>query len=94
MKAKPLSHVRLTATPGTAAHQAPPSMGFSRQEYWSGVPLPSPVMSYKALNDLTPDRHHFQLFSVTYSAPATLAFLLFLKNVPVSGLFAFPVSFT
>ena len=37
-----LSHVRLCATPWTAAHQAPPSMGFSRQEYWSGVPLPSP----------------------------------------------------
>ena len=34
--------VRLLATPWTAAHQAPPSMGFSRQEYWSGVPLPSP----------------------------------------------------
>ena len=31
------------ATPWTAAYQAPPSMGFSRQEYWSGVPLPSPV---------------------------------------------------
>ena len=37
------SHVRLCATPETAAHQAPPSLGFSRQEYWSGVPLPSPV---------------------------------------------------
>ena len=36
------SRVRLCATPWTAAHQAPPSMGFSRQEYWSGVPLPSP----------------------------------------------------
>ena len=34
------SRVRLCATPQTAAHQAPPSMGFSRQEYWSGVPLP------------------------------------------------------
>ena len=33
------------ATPWTAAHQAPPSMGFSRQEYWSGVPLPSPKWS-------------------------------------------------
>ena len=42
MKVKSLSHVRLLATPWTAAHQAPPSMGFSRQEYWSGVPLPSP----------------------------------------------------
>ena len=36
------SCVRLLATPWTAAQQAPPSMGFSRQEYWSGVPLPSP----------------------------------------------------
>ena len=37
------SRVRLLATPWTAAHQAPPSMGFSKQEYWSGVPLPSPT---------------------------------------------------
>ena len=43
VKAKLLSCVRLAATPGTAAYQAPPSMGFSRQEYWSGVPLPSPL---------------------------------------------------
>jgi len=41
-KVKSLSHVRLLATPWTAAYQAPPSMGFSRQEYWSGVSLPSP----------------------------------------------------
>ena len=38
---KSLSHVRLSATPWAVAHQAPPSMGFSRQEYWSGVPFPS-----------------------------------------------------
>ena len=37
------SRVRLCATPWTAAYQAPPSMGFSRQEYWSGLPLPSPL---------------------------------------------------
>ena len=42
VKVKSLSQVRLLATPWTAAYQAPPSMGFSRQEYWSGVPLPSP----------------------------------------------------
>ena len=42
MKVKSLSHVLLLATPWTAAHQAPPSMGLSRQEYWSGVPLPFP----------------------------------------------------
>ena len=47
MKVKSLSRVRLLATPWTAAYQAPPSMGFSRQEYWSGVPLPSPT--YMAL---------------------------------------------
>ena len=41
MEVKSLSHVRLFATPWTAAYQAPLSMGFSRQEYWSGVPLPS-----------------------------------------------------
>ena len=42
VKVKSLSCVRLLATPWTTAYQAPPSMGFSRQEYWSGVPLPSP----------------------------------------------------
>ena len=39
---KSLSHVRLFATPRTVAYQAPPSMGFSRQEYWSGLWFPSP----------------------------------------------------
>ena len=43
VKVKLLSRVKLLVTPQTAAHQAPPSMGFSRQEHWSGVPLPSPV---------------------------------------------------
>ena len=38
------SHVRLYATPKTAAHQAPPSLGFSRQEHWSGLPFPSPML--------------------------------------------------
>ena len=41
VKVKSLSHVRLLVTPWTEAYQAPPFMGFSRQEYWSGVPLPS-----------------------------------------------------
>ena len=45
VKVKSLSHVRLFATPWTAAYQAPPSMGFSKQEYWSGVPLPSLLQS-------------------------------------------------
>ena len=42
VKVKSLSHVWLLVTPWTAAHQAPPSMGFSGQQSWSGVPLPSP----------------------------------------------------
>ena len=42
MKVKSLSCVWLLATPWTAAYQAPPTLGFSRQEYWSRVPLPSP----------------------------------------------------
>ena len=47
VKVKSLSCVRLLATPWTAAYQAPPSMGFSRQEYWSGVPLPASTKEFK-----------------------------------------------
>ena len=43
LKLKPLSHIRLFATPWTVAYQAPQSMKFSRQEYWSGLPFPSQV---------------------------------------------------
>ena len=42
VKVKSLSRPQLFATPWTVAHQAPPSVGFSRQEYWNGLPLPSP----------------------------------------------------
>ena len=42
-----LSRVRLCATPQTAAHQAPPSLGFSKQEHWSGLPFPSPSEVYR-----------------------------------------------
>ena len=52
VKVKSLSCVWLFATPWTAAHQAPPPMGFSRQEYWSGVPLPSPVAAHAAAKSL------------------------------------------
>ena len=47
MNVKLLSGVRLLATPWTAAYQAPLSVGFSTQEYWSGVPLPSPISMHK-----------------------------------------------
>ena len=46
---KSLSHVRLFATPWTVAHQAPPSMGFSRQEYWSGLPFYSAIKRSKTV---------------------------------------------
>ena len=46
VKVKSLSRVRLFATPRSAAYQAPQPMGFSRQEYWSEVPLPSPEEGY------------------------------------------------
>ena len=59
VKVKSLSRARLLATPWTAAYQAPPSMGFSRQEYWSGVPLPSPVVGLSACNS---SLLSFQLF--------------------------------
>ena len=52
VKVKLLSHVWLLATPWTAAYQAPPSMGVSRQEYWSGVPLPSPKWTLNLVNFL------------------------------------------
>ena len=51
-KVKSPCRARLFVTPWTAAYQAPPSMGFSRQEYWSGVPLPSPNTVFKLLTTL------------------------------------------
>ena len=50
VKVKSLSCVQLFATRWTVAHQAPPSMGFSRQEYWSGLPFPSPDIIIAMLN--------------------------------------------
>ena len=50
VKMKSLSRVQLFATPWTAAYQAPPSMGFSRQEYWSGVPFPSLSHTYTCIH--------------------------------------------
>ena len=61
-KVKSLSCVWLLATPWTAAHQAPPSMGFSKQEYWSGVPSPSPIHSLLYLKEWAAIHyyHHIQ----------------------------------
>ena len=54
VKVKSLSHVRLFATPWTVAYQAPPSMGFPRQEYWSGLPLPSLKPHWQVLKTSAP----------------------------------------
>ena len=65
MKVKSLSHVQLSATPWTAAHQAPPSMGFSRQEYWSEVPLPSPTW-HAAIHGVAKSRTRLSDFTFTF----------------------------
>ena len=62
VKVKSLRRVWLLGTPWTAAYQTPPSMGFSRQEYWSGLPLPSPPTKESPL--LSPD---CQIFKITTS---------------------------
>jgi len=54
MKVKLLSRVWLLVTPWAAAYQGPLSMGFSRQEYWSGVPLPSPIIHLNTSKCLSP----------------------------------------
>ena len=63
MKVKSLSQVRLLVTPWTTAYQAPPSMGFSRQEYWSGVPLPSPLYNIVIQYFYTFQNDHYNVSS-------------------------------
>ena len=65
VKVKSLSCIRFLATPWTAARQAPPSMGFSRQEYWSGLPSPSPLHT----PSLTEYWFSVQFSSVAQSCP-------------------------
>ena len=72
MKVKLLGHVQLLATPWTAAYQTPPSMGFSRQEYWSGMSLLSPIIHYTLLISIV----FFALYNslrdtinISYSSP-------------------------
>ena len=76
VKVKLLCHVRLLATPWNAAHQAPPSMGFSTQAYWSGVPLPSLIQCHYLIikwsihqDNATILNSSVQLSSVTQSCP-------------------------
>ena len=82
VKVKSLSRFRLLATPWTAAYQAPPSMGFSRQEYWSGLPLPSPLRS-KSL--------HIYLRNVAFLSVLNCGFSGFiLHSLTISALYNVP----
>ena len=67
MKVKSISHIRPSATPWTAAFQAPPSMGFSRQEYWSGVPWKIQLPSVKRFHVLYSAHTDFTLLPHEYS---------------------------
>ena len=76
---KSLSHVRLFASPWTITCQAPPSMGFSWQEYWSGVPLPSPFMaeyySYLCVLVVQLCPTLSTLWTVAHQAPLSMGFV-------------------
>ena len=61
VKVKFLSHVWLFATPWTAAHQAPLSLGFSRQEFWSGLPLPSPLWRQETCYDCYKKNNRYKI---------------------------------
>ena len=63
-KVKSLSRARLLVTPWTAGYQAPPSVGFSRQEYWSGVPLPSPLSWLNCF--INKETHHHRIKEITW----------------------------
>ena len=94
---KSLSHVQLFVTPGTVAYQAPPSMGFSMQEYWTGLPFPSPgylpnpgieprspTLQADALPSEPPFIAKYKLFSVASNA---------LHNLLLTYLFIFIMLF-
>ena len=94
VKVKLLNCVRLCATPETAAHQAPLSLGFSRQEHWSGLPFPSPMHeSEREVAQLCPTL--LTPWTAAYQAPPSMGFsrqeywgglpLLSLENTPAAA---------
>ena len=88
MKVKSLSCVWLLVTPWIAAYQAPPPMGFSRQEYWSGVPLPSPFHVLAIVNNAT-----VNIYSSVFSfreIPEFLGHVVVLLLIFEEPLYCFP----
>ena len=83
VKVKSFSRVWLLVTPWTAVHQAPPSMGFSGQQYWSGVPLPSPVIHIYPLNS------HWRIQEQQYCC----VYISFLERFSTMTLYIFSISF-
>ena len=73
------------ATPWTAAYQAPPSMGFSRQQYWSGVPLPSPLIIFEIFTQQVEEVSDVALFIFTRILHPD-NFLIVLMVLPASKL--------
>ena len=87
VKVKSLSGVWLLATPWTAAYQAPLSMGFSRQEYWSGVPLPSPWFSVTHIYfPMLPQRHSPWISHTLTPSPQILLFRSTTSNLLPTGI--------
>ena len=96
VKVKSLSRVRLFATPWTAAHQAPLPMGFSRQEHWSGVPLPSPIiymtLSKKSLPFPALEREWLALLAALKFLCSLLIFFCLYLNYFRSACFLVPLT--
>ena len=92
MKVKSLSRVRLLGTPWTAAFQAPLSRGFSRQEYWSGVPLPSLIVEAYQMAIITINSKMKKSFnSITFSSIWSLEFVVVVvQSLSCIQLFATP----
>ena len=102
MKVKSLSHIRLFATLWTVAHQAPPSMGFSRQDYWSGLPFPPPsfmsfvqqhlfaeaVPSLPCLSDLKFHPSPLPPLSFSITLITTVPCIFHLSMVPILDFFS------
>ena len=88
VKVKSFSRVRLFATPWTAAYQAPPSIGFSRQEHWGGVPVPTPVSVIVNLKKGCESRPHPKIHLLSYKTNKQ-KYAFYVKNSNLTHLYWF-----